>query len=51
MAAKQKKHYYGCIPSTMDGTEHVVDVDMKLELPDEFDLRGVMPPVRDQGST
>ena len=27
MAAKQKKHYYGCIPSTMDGTEHIVEIE------------------------
>ena len=47
----KKKHYYGCIPSKMDGSEHVVDVDMKVKLPDEFDLRNVMPPVRDQGAT
>ena len=49
--AEKQKHYYGCIPSKLDGTEHIVDVDMKLQLPDEFDLRSVMPPVRNQGST
>lgn len=47
----KKKHYYGCIPSKMDGSEHVADVDMKVQIPDEFDLRNVMPPVRDQGAT
>lgn len=45
------KHFYGCTPSVMDGTEHVVNVDDKIQLPEEFDLINVMPPVRDQGST
>lgn len=45
------KHYYGCIPSKLDGTEHIVTIDDKIKLPDEFSLQNVMPPVRDQGST
>lgn len=39
----------GCTPSVMDGTEHELTPDDKVELPDVFDYRGVMPPVRDQG--
>lgn len=50
MSDKQK-HFYGCLPSKLDGTEHVVNVDSKIVLPDEFSLRDVMPPVRDQGNT
>ncbi len=47
----KQKHFYGCIPSKLDGTEQVVNVDSKIPLPDEFSLRDVMPPVRDQGNT
>ena len=48
---KKQKHYYGCIQSKLDGTEHVANVDEKLQLPEEFDLRKIMPPVRNQGNT
>lgn len=40
---------YGCIPSTLDGSERIINVDDKIKLPEEFDLRDVMPPVRNQG--
>jgi hypothetical protein len=49
--AKKQKYYYGCIQSKLDGTEYIANVDDKIALPEEFDLRGVMPPVRNQGST
>lgn len=42
---------YGCIPSVIDGTEYIVEVDDKIELPDEFSWRENLPPVRNQGST
>lgn len=45
------EHFYGCTPSVLDGTEHVLNVDDKLKLPEEFDLKDVMPPVRNQGNT
>lgn len=45
------KHFYGCIPSKLDGTEQVANVDLKTKIPDEFSLKNVMPPVKDQGST
>lgn len=41
----------GCVPSQMDGTEHEVSVDDKIELPDEFNWQDSMPPVRNQGNT
>ena len=46
-----KKYYYGCTPSVMDGTEHKLNIDEKLEIPEEFSWQNVMPPVRNQGST
>lgn len=39
----------GCMPSKMDGTEHEISVDDKIELPEEFNWQDSMPPVRDQG--
>lgn len=51
MPKTKQKYYYGCIQSKLDGTEHVANVDEKIPLPEEFDLRGIMPPVRNQGST
>lgn len=49
--SQQKKHYYGCIKSKLDGTEYKPDIDPKFEIPDEFSLIDFMPPVRDQGAT
>ena len=43
------KYGTGCMPSVMDGTEHVLNVDDKTEIPDEFSWRDAMPPVRNQG--
>lgn len=43
------KYGTGCMPSVMDGTEHELNVDDKLELPDEFTWQDAMPPVRNQG--
>lgn len=48
---ENKKLYLGCIQSKLDGTEYIAEVDDKIELPDEFILNGVMPPVRQQGNT
>ena len=48
---KDKQLYLGCIQSKLDGTEHVVNFDDKIQLPDEFILNNVMPPVRNQGTT
>lgn len=45
----QFKYGTGCMPSQMDGTEHVLDVDSKVALPDEFSWQAAMPPVRNQG--
>lgn len=47
----KEKHFYGCIPSKLDGTEQIANVDLKTKIPDEFSLKNVMPPVKDQGST
>lgn len=41
----------GCTPSVLDGTEYVVEVNRKLQIPEEFNLQNVMPPVRNQGSS
>lgn len=46
-----EKHFYGCIPSKLNGTEQIANVDLKTKIPDEFSLKNVMPPVKDQGST
>ena len=43
------KYGTGCTPSVMDGTEHVLTIDDKIELPDEFSWQDAMPPVRNQG--
>lgn len=45
------KYGLGCTPSVMDGTEHEINVDDKVELPDTFNWRDAMPPVRNQGQT
>lgn len=42
---------YGYVPSQLDGTEHIVSVDKKLEIPTEYSWKEVMPPVRNQGNT
>ena len=47
----KQQHYYGCIKSKIDGTEYKPDVDLKLEIPEEFSLIDFMPPVRNQGMT
>ena len=39
----------GCMPSVMDGTEHVLSVDDKTAVPDKCSWRDAMPPVRNQG--
>lgn len=39
----------GCIESKLDGTEHILTRDDKIEIPEEFSWQGVMPPVRNQG--
>lgn len=41
----------GFEPSVMDGTEHTINVDDKLQLPDEFSWENNMPPVRNQGNS
>jgi C1A family cysteine protease len=48
---KESKHQYGlgCMPSVMDGTEHIYTYDEKAVLPDEFSWQDSMPPVRNQG--
>lgn len=53
MAKKKSELKFGTgfVQSTMDGTEHVVNVDEKIALPVEFSWKGVMPPVRNQGSS
>lgn len=43
------KYGTGCMPSVMDGTEHVLTIDDKVELPEEFSWQDAMPPVRNQG--
>ena len=48
---KEHELYFGCIQSKLDGSEYIADVDEKLEIPDEFILNNVMPPVKDQGTT
>lgn len=40
----------GCSPSKIDGTEHIVEADSKIPLPESYDWRKVMPPVRNQGN-
>lgn len=42
---------YGYIPSVIDGTEQVIEVDKKIEIPTSYSWKDVMPPVRNQGST
>ena len=37
----------GCQPSVMDGTEHEIDVDAKIQLPSSFNWREAMPPIMD----
>lgn len=49
--AKTRTFGTGCNPSIMDGTEKVLEIEDKIELPAECSWRNVMPPVRDQGST
>lgn len=46
---KQMTFGLGCTPSVMDGTEHEVTLDEKVELPAEFTWQDAMPPVRNQG--
>lgn len=41
--------YGGCQPSKIDGTEHVITPDSKLEFPEEFSWRNLLPPVINQG--
>lgn len=39
----------GCVQSELDGTEHILNVDEKAVIPDEFSWQMAMPPVRNQG--
>jgi len=48
---KQFVYGTGCEPSKMDGTEHILNVDDKIELPEEYTWQDSMPPVRNQGMT
>lgn len=45
-----KKNIYGYIPSKIDGSEHVFEIDSKIEIPDSYSWKEVLPPVRNQGS-
>lgn len=47
--SKTMKYGTGCMPSVMNGTEHVVDIDSKVALPESFNWISAMPPVRNQG--
>ena len=51
MAKRTKQYYYGCTPSKLDGSEHTVNIDEKIAIPEEFSWQNVMPPVRNQGET
>ena len=42
---------YGCVESKLDGTEHVYNVDDKINIPQEFSWKDVMKPIEDQGQT
>ena len=41
----------GCAPSVMDGTEHILNIEEKLDLPESFSYESNMPPVRNQGNS
>lgn len=47
----KQQYFYGCTPSKLDGSEHKVDVDTKLPIPEEFTWQDSMPPVRNQGTS
>ena len=36
MAKRTKQYYYGCTPSKLDGSEHTVNIDEKIAIPEEF---------------
>lgn len=48
---QQMTYGLGCVPSQIDGTEHELTPDEKAVLPEVFDFRRTMPPVRNQGMT
>ena len=41
----------GCIQSTLDGTEHIFNIEEenRFDLPNELSWQESMPPVRNQG--
>lgn len=41
----------GCAPSVIDGTEHTLNIEEKLDLPESFSYESNMPPVRNQGNS
>lgn len=41
----------GCTPSVMDGTEHTINVGDKITLPESFNWKDSMPPIKNQGNT
>ena len=47
----QKPSVYGYIQSHLDGTEHIFNIDSKIEIPDEYSWEDVLPPVKNQGNT
>ena len=40
----------GCIPSTIDGTEKIFELEEKIEIPEAYSYRDVLPPVLNQGN-
>ena len=47
----QKPSVYGYIQSQLDGTEHIFNIDSKIEIPDEYTWEDILPPVKNQGNT
>ena len=40
----------GCIPSIIDGTEKIFELEEKIEIPETYTYRNVLPPILNQGN-